>query len=304
MELPDSIKQVGEQLEAGREIVPDSEWFEAYPVFAYELANLMTRPWLAVDHASRLAADGDYFRADVGSRSVVLVREAADRIHALRNACLHAGYRVCEEEAGNGRQLFCQYHGWYYALDGRLTDPVMRPDLADRSRFRLPHFAMHIDRGLIFVDLTTLAPEAPPAAPIALGPIPETLAEGVVTRRQRYATTWNWKNLRQFLWAAPELVFADDRGADGIVEVGPLSFVALRGDEAALVRLMPRFPGHSDFVVVQVAPPGTAVVDADRDPLPEALRSAGDRIAAAPSAALDRSFYDWYWSALAPVAAQ
>jgi phenylpropionate dioxygenase-like ring-hydroxylating dioxygenase large terminal subunit len=90
MELPDSIKTLGEQVEAGSDIKPAAELFEAYPVFAVEVAQLFTRPWLAVDHVSRLAGDGDYFRAEVGSRSIVLVREAPDRIHALRNACLHA----------------------------------------------------------------------------------------------------------------------------------------------------------------------------------------------------------------------
>ena len=75
MELPDSIKAIGEQIEAGSAVTPAAELFEAYPVFAAEVVHLFTRPWLAVDHASRLAADGDYFRADIGSRSIVLVRE-------------------------------------------------------------------------------------------------------------------------------------------------------------------------------------------------------------------------------------
>src|SRR5437773_10146662 len=136
MELPDSVKAFGEQIDNGGEITPPPEFFEAYDVFAAELAQIFTRPWLAVDHASRLAADGDYVRADIGSRSVVLVRESADQIHALRNSCLHAGYRVCEAEAGNATHLYCVYHGWSYALDGRLTDPMLQPKMTDRSRFR------------------------------------------------------------------------------------------------------------------------------------------------------------------------
>src|SRR3954453_20489490 len=219
METPDSVKAIGEQLAAGGKIEPAPELFEAYPVFAAELQQIFTRPWLAVDHISRLAADGDYFRADVGSRSVVLVRETADRIHALRNACLHAGYRVCEEESGRSDHLFCQYHGWSYALDGRLTDPQLRPELTDRSRFRLPHYAMRIERGLILVDLATLAPEPPSAGPVDLGTIPGALAEAHVSSRKRYSTTWNWKYLRQLLWDAPELAFGGERCGD-IAEIG------------------------------------------------------------------------------------
>jgi nitrite reductase/ring-hydroxylating ferredoxin subunit len=301
METPDSVKAIGEQLAAGGKIDPAAELFDAYPVFAAELQQIFTRPWLAVDHASRLAADGDYFRADVGSRSVVLVREAADRIHALRNACLHAGYRVCEEEAGHGEQLFCQYHGWYYALDGRLTDPYLRPDQEDRSRFRLPRYAMQIRHGLILVDLSAIGPEPPPAGPVELGAIPAALAEGTVAERRRYPTTWNWKHLRHFLWSSPELFCGG--ACDHFVEVGPMSFVALRGNEAALVRLAPRFPGHSDFELVRITANG-AVAPAeqgDADPVAEALREAGERTAATP---LERGFYEWYWSLMAPASSE
>jgi len=44
MELPDSIKTLGEQVEAGSDIKPAAELFEAYPVFAVEVAQLFTRP--------------------------------------------------------------------------------------------------------------------------------------------------------------------------------------------------------------------------------------------------------------------
>ena len=300
MEIPDSVKSIGDQLAAGGEIAASAELFEAYPVFAAEVQQVFARPWLAVDHASRLAADGDYFRADVGSRSVILVREAGDRIHALRNACLHAGYRVCEEEAGHGEQLFCQYHGWYYALDGRLTDPYLRPDQPDRSRFRLPRYAMQIRHGLILVDLSSIAPEPPPAGPVALGGIPQSLADAGVTARRRYATTWNWKHLRQFLRLRPELFCGGT--CDEFVALGPLSFVALRSDEAALVRLVPRFPGHSDFELVRIAPPdASGSVESDLERVAAALRDAGEPGTAEP---LDRGFYEWYWSLMSPAEAQ
>ncbi len=301
MELPDSIKAIGDQLDSGSEIVPAPELFDAYEVFAAELAQIFTLPWLAVDHASRLAADGDYLRADVGSRSVVLVRESADQIHALRNACLHAGYRVCEAEAGNATHLYCAYHGWSYALDGRLTDPMLRPNITDRSRFRMPRYAMQIQRGLILVDLSAVAPEPPPAGPVELGAVPEDLADRVVSRRQLTKTNWNWKRLRKFLWESPDLAFGG-AGCDAVVELGPLSLVAMRDGDAALIRLTPRFPGQTDVELVEMPVPGgsrrgNGAIDPIGDPLGDALREAGDGIAAAP---LDREFYGWYWSLMAP----
>lgn len=302
MELPDSIKAIGEQLDnqlqqGGGEIVPAPELFEAYDVFAAELAQIFTRPWLAVDHASRLAADGDYLRVDIGSRSVVVVRESADQIHALRNSCLHAGYRVCEAESGRAEHLYCQYHGWYYALDGRLTDPLLRPKMADRSRFRLPRYAMQIKRGLILVDPSAVAPEAPPAGPVELGAVPEDLGEREVSRTQ-YKTNWNWKRLRQLLWAAPELALGGG-SCDEVVELGPLSFVALRNGDAALLRLVPRYPGQTDVELVRM-PTGGASAGADdaaADLIAAALLDSTDGAAAAP---LDRAFYNWYWPLIAP----
>src|SRR3954453_23244867 len=165
MELPDALKSLGEQIEAGADLVPDDDFFEAYDVFSAEMSRIFTLPWLAVDHASRLPATGDFLRADIGSRSVVLVRENPECVQAMRNACLHAGDRVCEEESGRTNQLFCQYHGWYYALNGMLTEPNLRPDIKDRSRYRLPRYAMQIERGLILLDPSAVAPEPPPAGP-------------------------------------------------------------------------------------------------------------------------------------------
>src|SRR5206468_3754155 len=166
MELPDSVKAFGAQIDGGGEITPPPEFFEAYDVFAAELAQIFTRPWLAVDHASRLAAD--------------------------------------------------------------------------RARFRLARYAMQIQRGLILVDPSAVAPEPPPAGPVELGAVPLDLADRAVSRRQQYKTTWNWKRLRQFLWASPGLALGRT-GCDEVVELGPLSLVALGDGDAALLRIIPRF---------------------------------------------------------------
>jgi nitrite reductase/ring-hydroxylating ferredoxin subunit len=297
MDFPDPIQAIGEQLDGEGAVAPPPEFFETYDVFAAELAHLFLRPWLAVDHVSRLAADGDYVRVDVGTRSAILVREAADRIHALRNACLHAGYRVCEAESGRADHLFCIYHGWSYALDGLLTDPPMQPQLTDRSRYRLPRYAMQNSRGLILIDMSNSAPEPPASTPPDLGMIPESLADAAVTGRQRHSTTLNWKYLRQLLWSSRDLVF-DGEGCDGTADFGALSYVAWRGSEAALVRLIPRYPGQSDVEVVRMAPPDATPSAARGEGMAEALRRHGESVTAMPLAMLDRPFYHWYWSTL------
>jgi nitrite reductase/ring-hydroxylating ferredoxin subunit len=302
MELPEQITEIGDQLAAGGAITPSEDLFETYEVFAAELTNLFIKPWLAADHASRLSSDGDYFRVDIGGRSVVIAREGADKIHAMRNACLHAGYRICEEEDGHGDHLFCRYHGWDYAIDGRLTDPMLRPEETDRSRFRLPRYAMKIWNGLIFIDPSVAAPNAPEGKPLEFADVPD-LGEAKVVSRKRFSTTWNWKPLRHFLWSSKDLVF-NGGGYDTISEFGPLSMLLAKNGDAALVRLIPRYAGHSDFELVRIAKPGhNAETGGDESRIEEALRVEGDKIAGTPSGSLDRDFYEWYWAQLAPAAA-
>ncbi|HZK90913.1 MAG TPA: Rieske 2Fe-2S domain-containing protein [Stellaceae bacterium] len=300
MELPEHITAIGEQVEAGGAITPDLELFETYEVFAAELTHLFVKPWLAADHASRLASDGDYFRVDIGGRSVVIAREAEDKIHAMRNACLHAGYRICEEEEGRGDHLFCRYHGWDYAIDGRLTDPELRPEETDRSRFRLPRYAMQIWKGLIFIDPSLAAPNAPEAKPIEAAEFPD-LGDAKVVSRKRFQTTWNWKPLRQFLWSSNDLIF--EGGSDTAAEFGPLSKLLTKNGEGALLRLIPRYAGHSDFEIVRIAQPGYDPAAGGESRIEEALRVEGERIAGKPEGSLGRDFYAWYWAAMKPATA-
>lgn len=299
MELPEHITAIGEQLAAGGAITPSEELFETYEVFAAELTNLFVKPWLAADHASRLNSDGDYFRVDIGGRSVVIAREAAAQIHAMRNACLHAGYRICEEEEGHGDHLFCRYHGWDYAIDGRLTDPMLRPEETDRSRFRLPRYAMRIANGLIFIDPSVAAANPPEAKPIDLSGVPD-LADSKVVARKRFSTTWNWKHLRRLLWSSDDLVL--DGGHETATDFGPLSRLLTKNGDAALVRLIPRYAGHSDFELVRMARPGHNAEVGDESRIEEALRVEGDKIAGTPTGSLDRGFYEWYWAQMAPAA--
>jgi nitrite reductase/ring-hydroxylating ferredoxin subunit len=299
--LPDSVMAIGEALARPHDIVVPAALFTEHAVLAAETARIFTRPWLAVDHASRLGADCSHFRFDVANRSVVVTRDRAGGLHALRNACLHAGYRICEAEDGEGETLVCTYHDWHYALDGLLIDPVLRPAQEDRSRYRLPRYAVRVVGGLILVDLSQAGPEPQAGGALDADAIPPTLATSRVTRRRRHRTTWNWKTLRQLLWSAPDLVL-DGLGTEGgegrIVELGPLSLLALHPPHAALLRVVPRYPGHSDVEIVRMTEDGAPAPAAhaeDADPVAVALREAGD-----PSGALDRDFLAWYWSLMAP----
>jgi len=296
MDLPASVTALGEQLRGTGEIVPDPALFNEAGVFAAERRQIFSLPWIAVDHATRLAEDGRYFRFDADSRSIIVTRDGEGRLHALRNVCLHAGYLVCDAEEGAGERLMCPYHGWEYALDGRLVEPELSSRI-DPSRLRLTSYPVCVRDGLLLVAATVdSAPEQSIAA------LPAWLADGKVTRRECYKTTWNWKFLLNFLESRPHLFSTcpnDADGHDSCFEFGPLSRVIVNSQRAVLVRVIPKFAERTDLQLIEIAsedaPAPTPLPSVD-DPVAEELREAG----VPSSSELDREFFAWYWSLMSP----
>jgi nitrite reductase/ring-hydroxylating ferredoxin subunit len=293
MDLPASVTALGEQLGQNGEIVPDPSLFNEAAVFAAERERIFARPWMAADHVTRLAEDGRYFRFDADSRSIIVTRDSDGRLHALRNVCIHAGYPVCDAEEGSAERLMCPYHGWEYALDGRLVEPNLSSRI-DPSRLRMTSYRVCVRDGLLFV-----APSAsPPSDESIAGPLPAWLADGRVTKRECHNTTWNWKFLLNFLGSRPHLFFAGPTDIDAhasCFEFGPLSRIIVNSERAVLVRVIPKFAERTDLQVIEIMSgdtPAEAASPAADDTVAGALHGAG----APSSSELDRKFFSWYWS--------
>jgi nitrite reductase/ring-hydroxylating ferredoxin subunit len=293
MDLPASVTALGEQLGQNGEIVPDPTLFNEAAVFAAERERIFARPWMAADHVTRLAEDGRYFRFDADSRSIIVTRDSDGRLHALRNVCIHAGYPVCDAEEGSAERLMCPYHGWEYALDGRLVEPNLSSRI-DPSRLRMTSYRVCVRDGLLFV-----APSAsPPSDESIAGPLPAWLADGRVTKRECHNTTWNWKFLLNFLGSRPHLFFTGPTDVDAhasCFEFGPLSRIIVNSERAVLVRVIPKFAERTDLQVIEITSgdaPAEAASPAADDTVADALRGAG----VPSSSELDRKFFSWYWS--------
>jgi nitrite reductase/ring-hydroxylating ferredoxin subunit len=288
-ELPASVLALGDRLRAPGEddIAPLPALFADAEVFAAERTRIFARSWIVADHVSRLAQDGRYFVVDAGSRSLVLTRESADRLHALGNTCIHAGYPVCEDEDGTGERLHCPYHDWAYALDGRLLYPALSPERYPASRLRLAPYPLAVCQGLILVGLSDAAP--PPAD--MMSALPSWLAAAMVTERTRLSAERNWKHLREILWSSVESILGCPSSAP-VLSCGPLSLFAAGPDRASVLRLVPKSPGRTDLQLIRLAPihagAGTSLEDKS-DGIAEA-------VATAPLPRLDRRFFEWYWS--------
>jgi nitrite reductase/ring-hydroxylating ferredoxin subunit len=284
MDLPVSVTDLGEQLRGDRKIVPDPGLFSDPQVFAAERERIFQRSVMALDHATRLSEDGRWFRCDAATRSILVTRDVGGRLNALRNVCIHAGYPVCEAEEGSAERLMCPYHGWEFALDGRLVEPELSSRI-DPSRLRLASYPVRVCNGLIFAD-------PPGATATAVNSVPAWLTAATVVRRARYNTNWNWKYLRHFLQSSPQLFF------DGLPaecqEIGPLGLLFAQSGRAVLLRVIPKFAEQTDFQVIDItaaenrrgAEPGTG-----SDLVTERL-SAAD----AAFSWFDRDSAQWYWS--------
>ena len=186
-------------------------------IFARERERIFHHGWFYACRADRLAP-GDRFVADVAGESVLIVKDRDGGVHAHANVCRHRGSRLCEESGpGSKAGITCPYHGWTYALDGRLIGtPHLAADEIDRAALSLWSVACQVWQGFVFVNL---AADPAPLEQAANGIDDacrfehlrlDQLRTGVVTSSHVHA---NWKilveNYQECLhcsWVHPELV--------------------------------------------------------------------------------------------------
>jgi choline monooxygenase len=118
------------------------------------------RSWQFIGHTSELAQPGDVIAATIAGFPVIAVR-ATDGIKAFHNVCRHRAGPLFDGERGNcGAALTCKYHGWSYALDGRLRSArdFGAADGFDPRNFSLFPVRVESWRGFLFVNLNEGAP--------------------------------------------------------------------------------------------------------------------------------------------------
>jgi choline monooxygenase len=130
----------------------------------FERDALFRTQWICLGHVGAIPNVGDYFTAELVDEQLLIVRDTAAAVSVLSNVCRHRGSPVAVS-SGHAARFVCGYHGWTYALDGRL---LAAPLIQDGEHFRkaacrLPRFASEIWQGYIFVNLDGSAPPLVPA---------------------------------------------------------------------------------------------------------------------------------------------
>ena len=128
-------------------------------VLAAEYSRLWPRVWQMACREDEIPEVGDHILYEIGDRSLIVVRSAADEVRALYNVCLHRG-RQLRDCPGRVAKFRCPFHGFTWALDGQLQEtptPWDFPHVTDGS-FRLPEARVGRWGGFVFVNFDQAAP--------------------------------------------------------------------------------------------------------------------------------------------------
>lgn len=165
-------------------------------VYEQERRCIFARSWQLIGHEAQLSEPGQWLAATIAGYPGIAVR-GEDRIRAFHNVCRHrAGPLAPEGEGRCERNLVCRYHGWRYALDGRLASArdFGPAEGFDPREYGLLPLACEIWRGFIFVNMNLSAP----SLSAATGPLAERtrhmpLESFRPDRRVTHEIGCNWK---------------------------------------------------------------------------------------------------------------
>src|SRR5579862_2701240 len=83
--------------------------------FEFEQSRL-GHVWTLLGTTQDVARDGDWFRATLGGRSVI-VQRFGDALKGFENRCAHRFFPLRITDKGNG-PLICGFHHWRYNQNG------------------------------------------------------------------------------------------------------------------------------------------------------------------------------------------
>jgi Rieske 2Fe-2S family protein len=128
-------------------------------VFAADMEVFFRRHWICVGLDCDVPEPGDAVTLDIGTSSIILLRDDEGAIRALHNVCRHRGARLLNPGSAVVSKLVCPYHQWTYELTGDLAfAPHMGADF-DRSCKNIRAVPLRSVGGLIYVCLADDPPE-------------------------------------------------------------------------------------------------------------------------------------------------
>ncbi len=174
-----------------------SLWHREASFWPREQKHVFACSWLFAAHVSDVREANCWRAETLAGYPIVLVRDSAGEVRGFHNVCRHRAGPLTVGEAGVcAGELRCAYHGWRYALDGRLKNAreFGPAEDFDPRAFSLFPLRVEIWRGLVFVALTADAPSfADWVAPLDKRLGGADWSGHVVSLRRTHELACNWK---------------------------------------------------------------------------------------------------------------
>lgn len=190
-----NLETVDRNLTRARTLPADN--YLRVPILEAEWTGVFGASWQLVGRSDQVARPGSFLTAAAGREPVLVVRAADGVLRALSNVCRHRAGPVATASHGECRAFRCGYHGWSYALDGKLLGTPEFEGVEDfrKEEVALPAFAVAEWLGLVFVSA---APPGGPSFDEYLGPLrarleKRGLSEMRFVRRKSWELSANWK---------------------------------------------------------------------------------------------------------------
>ncbi|MCL4826403.1 MAG: Rieske 2Fe-2S domain-containing protein [Caldilinea sp.] len=174
-----------------------ARWYIDPAILKLEKERIFQRTWQWVGSTTLVQRPGDFFTYDLYGEPLVITRGQDGVLRGFHNVCLHRAGPVASGK-GNRKSLQCRYHGWTYALDGRLLNAPEFEGVRNWSpnTYCLTPVRVTEWGPFVFVNLDAQAPELLDV----LGDIPVEIARAGFdidamqpVERRDYYVDCNWK---------------------------------------------------------------------------------------------------------------
>ncbi|GGK50637.1 aromatic ring-hydroxylating oxygenase subunit alpha [Salinarimonas ramus] len=188
-----SVEELLARREPGRSL--EAPFYTSREVFDLDMKLIFHRHWIFVAVEAEIPEAGDYVTVEIGTTSVIVVRDDDMNVAAFHNVCRHRGARMLTEPSGVVGKIVCPYHQWTYELDGSLIHAEHMGAGFDRTCHSLKRVNVRSLAGLLYICLADEPPADFDALAEAMTPYlaPHRLAETKVAASIDLIEEGNWK---------------------------------------------------------------------------------------------------------------
>src|ERR1700743_2145673 len=166
-------------------------------LYQAERREIFARSWLLIAHESQIETPNSYVATNAAGYPIIVVRDKGGQVRAFHNVCRHRAGPLADDGMGKCEgQLVCRYHGWRYALDGRLAGGRDFGPAAgfDPRNYSLVPLKCESWRGFIFINMDEKSePLLKTIAPLDARTRDLPLEKFTFARQTTHDIACNWK---------------------------------------------------------------------------------------------------------------